>query len=337
VLTGNANDFDDALHAAFLNVNDQYFGTALHCLEQLNDSKTLLRSIVQISDDGVVPEELQRIRAMNIANEAIENPLYLPICDENFILRIVEKKPKYHCMSAVEVARRQRIANFLLSDSDDALRYSDANGNSALHMAVSEGHIDFIRKLLGHKDIDISIQNSYNRTPLVLALREERDEEFRLIAEYAATHRRGELDCSLFRLAYNHKNPTFLKILLDIPSFDSWYKDPIYVDAIFYIENMFNFQILLQDERTDVNMKSNNKTLLELAVETENNSMVQMLLAHPELKFHDSATLFKLACKQGDFYVLHKFIEDERLTIDIHDAVCAYFSTTLTHNDRLSL
>mgnify|MGYP005996128253 CR=1 FL=1 len=25
-------------------------------------------------------------------------------------------------------------------------------------MAVSEGHIDFIRKLLGHKDIDISIQ-----------------------------------------------------------------------------------------------------------------------------------------------------------------------------------
>ncbi len=110
------------------------------------------------------------------------------------VIRYVEKDPRYLLQknssgeTPLYVAYKlhhTKIAHFLLHETKDAHDANDLSGDTLLHLAVAEGNVDDVEKLL-NKHALIFLPNNQGFTPLDIARREKNRTLIKLLEAHQA-------------------------------------------------------------------------------------------------------------------------------------------------------
>ncbi|KAG0569217.1 hypothetical protein KC19_6G074200 [Ceratodon purpureus] len=141
---------------------------------------------------------------------------------------------------AADMGYKQLTRLLLEWGSPHDVNVRDSLSNTPLHYAAQKGHIDIVRMLLGHSDVDINAENIRKETPLHLAAREGQYQVVKELSLETTGRLRAteedKYDRTALQLAVENRHKDIQKLLLERPDVQEYvnglYRDrQVYVDA----------------------------------------------------------------------------------------------------------
>lgn len=233
--------------------------------------------------DSVKNEDLEKVEALlkqpdidvNSIDRNGNTPLHL--ASENGYVQLVKAllEVKDINVNAKNIDRRKLI--YPIHTGDDPNRGKLNYGKTPLYLAVENGHVDVVRVLLDHPDIDVNVKDKYSVFPLWLAVEYNDSKMVEALLRHSSIDVNAKYICNdHYTSLHNAVEKGYLQIvniLLSHPNIDVNMKEKYSEGTALHCaatrKNLEIVKAILNHHGVDMNAKNKyNRTPLQEAEET---------------------------------------------------------------------
>ncbi len=250
----------------------------------------------------------------------LESPDYIPLADVDHDLESVDALISIPPLEA-------RTPN--PSTQQPATILNPENGNTPLHIAAGEGHLETVRHLISKHSGNIDSTNNDNNTPLMLAALNGHVHVFdMLVKEFKSScHVRGDNSYTLLHYASKGgHNELIDKLVMEYGLYLAYTDDdgntPLHIAAMAgHVETVRH---LITQHKVEIDVTNNKKsTPLCLAVEWGHeiviHAMIKEFNCNPHVRGYNGQTLLHYACQNGHVEPLNKLVAEYQVDPTIRD------------------
>ncbi|MFT6071995.1 MAG: ankyrin repeat protein [Alphaproteobacteria bacterium] len=261
-------------------------------LKKIAENKPDLKDLIKTDRSTPLPTKTQSSAVQSNASRAQgENNEANTLSFESQSLKAIEWSIRQYAANGNTQEIQQTLKQLPEKNQRICINSKDLNGDTALILAVDNGHIQVIEALLTHKNININAQNSDSDTALMLAAYKGNKEIVEALLKYEdiGVHLKDESGQNALMIALNEDRIPIVMALLehkdiDINATDGHeYRNTVlmmmadqgHVDIV---------EALLQDPEIDINIQNYfNDTALIIAADKGHVDIVEALLQDPEI------------------------------------------------------